>query len=136
MNTQLSRLPILLLLAGIILLACATPILAESGDTGIADAEVRVQGETKVGQPVTLVFDLKGYTLPTGTYASVNVRYLNRPDGPKPAVKTGYPTTVMTFAAPGNYRFALILNEISKPSCGGVEATTLVETVIEMEIAQ
>ncbi|SOB60403.1 conserved exported protein of unknown function [Pseudodesulfovibrio profundus] len=136
MNTTLSRLPMLLLLAGIMFLACAMPIPADAGDTGITDAEVRIEGETTVGQPVTLVFDLKGYTLPTGTYSSVNVRYLNRPNGPKPTVKTGYPTTVMTFNTPGSYRFALILNEIAKPSCGGVEAKTLVDTVIDVEIAQ
>lgn len=136
MNTRISRTHVLLLLALFILSAFTAPALAASGGATIIEADIRMQGEARVGQPVTFTFDLKGYHLPIGAYASVNVRHISLPDEQKPAVKAGYPNTIMTFPASGTYRFSLILNEITKPSCGGVEAKKLVDKVMDIEIVR
>ena len=112
------------------------PAQALAGDqrAGIAGAEVHIVGDLKTGQPVKAEFDLKGYRIPRGSYASINVKYLQRPDGNMPWIVTGYPETVMTFHTPGTYRLLILLNEVSKPSCGGVDAKTLLEREVELDI--
>ena len=97
---------------------------------------MNVSGELRTGQPVTVLFDLKGYEIPNGSYTSINVRFAAKPEGPKPEVKTGYPRTTLFFPTPGTYRITFILNEVSKPSCGGVNAKTLMEKTIELHIAE
>ena len=112
----------------------STRALAGQQRTGVAGAEVRIVGDLKAGQPVKAEFDLKGYQIPRGSYASINVKYLQRPDGNMPWIVTGYPETTMTFHTPGKYRLLILLNEVSKPSCGGVNAKTLLEKEVELDI--
>lgn len=122
------------------MLACIVlsgfPALAAEQKGMIPDAEVTVSGDMRVGQPVKAVFDLKGYTLPAGSYASINVRFPVKPDGAEPKARTGYPATTLFFQTPGTYQATFILNEVSKPSCGGVEAITLLEKTVEIHISQ
>ena len=101
-----------------------------------ADAALNVGGALRTGLPVKAVFDLKGYELPAGSYASINVRFLQRPEGEEPKVMPGYPETTMVFHVPGLYRMTVILTEISKPSCGGVNARPLLEKSIELRISE
>ncbi|WP_022660242.1 hypothetical protein [Paucidesulfovibrio longus] len=91
------------------------------------DANLVLRGELRVGQPVEALFDLKGYEIPMGSYASIKVIFIDKPDGPEPAVRTGYPTTTITFHQPGEYRIGFLLNEVTKGSCGGALAKNLLE---------
>lgn len=89
-----------------------------------------------MGHPVKAIYDLKGYAIPNGSYASINVRFDQKPDGANPLVKAGYPETILTFHTPGNYRITFILNEVSKPSCGGVNAIALLEETVDLFISE
>ncbi|MGE4424439.1 MAG: hypothetical protein AB7D39_19215 [Pseudodesulfovibrio sp.] len=111
----------------------SVPVFA--GQSAVPGGEVRLLGPLKAGQPVKAVFDLKGYALPAGAYAAINVEFTARPEGARPDVRPGYPETVMTFAEPGTYRALILLNEISKGSCGGVTARPLLESTLDIEIA-
>lgn len=114
----------------------AVPSVAAEQTGAVPGADVSIPGELRANQPVTAVFDLKGYVVPDGSYASINVRFVQKPDGIEPKVKTGYPETRLLFNAPGYYRVTFILNEVSKPSCGGVNAKLLLEKTIELQITE
>jgi hypothetical protein len=111
------------------------PALADRTTSTVPGGEVRLAGPLKAGQPVRAVFDLKGYELPAGAYAAINVEFPVRPEGAKPEVRPGYPETVMTFAEPGRYRVLILLNQISKGSCGGVSAKPLIEAELDLDVA-
>ncbi|AMK10228.1 hypothetical protein [Pseudodesulfovibrio indicus] len=128
-----ARQALLGLAAALWLLLLAAPSFAGGA---VPDAELAITGELRAGTPVRAFFDLKGYVLPSGAYASVNVRFTKRPDGPEPRVRTGYPETLLTFPGPGDYAMVFILNEVSKPSCGGVNAKTLLEKEVKLRIAE
>ncbi|WP_338669664.1 hypothetical protein [Pseudodesulfovibrio methanolicus] len=112
----------------------SAPALADQTRSAVPGGEVHLAGPFKAGQPVKAVFDLKGYALPAGAYTAVNVEFPVRPEGAKPKVRPGYPETVMTFAEPGTYRVLILLNQISKGSCGGVSAKPLIEATLDIEI--
>lgn len=107
-----------------------------AGDQAVPGAELHINGDLRAGQPVTVRFDLKGYALPGGSYSSINVRFLTKPDGAEPKVRAGYPETSLVFDIAGTYQVTFILNEVSKPSCGGVNAKTLLEKTVELSISQ
>ncbi|XXJ18781.1 hypothetical protein ACR42D_04345 [Desulfovibrio caledoniensis] len=113
----------------------SVPALADRTTSAVPGGEVRLAGPLKAGQPVRAVFDLKGYELPAGAYAAINVEFPVRPEGAKPEVRPGYPETVMTFAEPGRYRVLILLNQISKGSCGGVSAKPLIEAELDLDVA-
>jgi hypothetical protein len=113
----------------------SVPALADQTHSAVPGGEVRMTGPAKAGQPVKAVFDLKGYALPAGAYTAVNVEFPVRPEGAKPKVRPGYPETVMTFAEPGTYRVLILLNQISKGSCGGVSAKPLIEATLDLDVA-
>jgi hypothetical protein len=112
----------------------AVPAAAEQAQSGISGAELLIEGPLRVGHRVTARFDLKGYEIPAGAYASVNPAFLERPEGERPQIIPGYPETVMIFRAPGTYRLFFILSEVTKSSCGGVDARTLLESERELVI--
>lgn len=129
--------PVLLGLAVVLcLLLLPGPSSAGGPKGAVPDAGLTVTGDLRVDSPVKALFDLKGYEIPQGTYASVNVRFTRKPDGPEPWVRSGYPETVLTFQVPGTYSMVFILNEVSKPSCGGVNAKTLLETEVELTVSE
>lgn len=113
----------------------SAPVFADQIRSAVPGGEVRLAGPLKAGQPVKAVFDLKGYALPAGAYTAVNVEFPVRPEGAKPKVRPGYPETVMTFAEPGTYSVIILLNQISKGSCGGVSAKPLLDAELTFEIA-
>jgi hypothetical protein len=113
----------------------STPALADQTRSAVPGGEIRLEGPLKAGQPIKAIFDLKGYALPAGAYAAINVEFPVRPKGARPEVRPGYPQTVMTFTEPGTYRVLILLNQISKGSCGGVAAKPLMETTLDLDVA-
>jgi hypothetical protein len=91
-------------------------------------ATMQLQGEFLVGQPIVAAFNLGDLTIPNGAYPSINIRVITMPGGKKPTIKTAFPSTTMVFHSPGEYTLRFIFNQISKPSCGGVDAKLLLET--------
>ncbi|WP_316896360.1 hypothetical protein [Pseudodesulfovibrio indicus] len=132
-STPPARPALLCLAAALWLLLLAAPSFAGGA---VPDAEMTLTGDLRPGVPVRALFDLKGYQFPPGSYASVNVRFSKRPDGPEPQVRTGYPETILIFPLPGSYAMVFILNEVSKPSCGGVNAKTLLEKEVELTVSE
>jgi len=136
----------IVLLSGLLALSCIlAPVAPVSGGTVPATAcpalppvpagaEVKITDAPRVGRPVQALFDLKGYSLPVGAYASINIDFPQQPVSAAPKVRPGYPETTLTFDAPGTYRMHVILNEISKPSCGGVNARPLLEDELELRV--
>jgi len=133
LTKRIAMMCILMATLGINLLA--TDVAAAEDDHGLPNATLEIHGEMKTGKPVTAVFDLKEYTVPNGSYTSINVRTSKSSSGEKPVVKTGYPSTTLLFATPGTYELHFILNEVSKPSCGGVNAKLLLETTRTLTIS-
>jgi hypothetical protein len=107
--------------------------LADGATAGLRGAVLDIPAVVKSGTQVRAVFDLDGYEIAKGSYASINVDVLKSPAGQGPTVRTGYPATVLTFHVPGTYELRFILNEISKPSCGGVNARLLLETTATVD---
>lgn len=124
----------LLLFVGVTLFSGVASATKQEG--ALTDAEMSVSGEMRTGQLVTVFFDLKGYQIPNGSYPSINVRFKEKPEGNEAQVKAGYPRTTLVFPTSGTYKITIILNEISKPSCGGVDAKVLLEKTIEIQIAE
>jgi hypothetical protein len=116
------------------ILHSARAALAAEATAGLPGAVLEIPAVVKSGTPVRAVFNLDGYGIPAGSYASINVDVLESPTGKGPAVRTGYPATVLIFPAPGTYALRFILNEISKPSCGGVNAKLLMETTATVTV--
>ncbi|WP_041915828.1 hypothetical protein [Pseudodesulfovibrio mercurii] len=110
------------------------PALADALHTSVPGGRVHLDGAPKVGQPVKVVFDLNGYRFPAGAYTAVNLEFPNRPEGDKPKVRPGYPETTVTFAVPGEYTVIILLNEVSKSSCGGVKAKPLIDAVLDLHV--
>lgn len=123
-------------LAFLLLAAWAGTALADEHSGVLSGAEVSLGSERRVGHPVLIGFDLREYAFATGTYASINVRWEQKPDGANPMVKAGYPETVIRFDTPGTYRMTVILNEVSKPSCGGVDAKLLLERAFDLIVIE
>ncbi len=111
----------------------ALPALAGNA-SGLPGADIKLLSTAKAGTPVTARFDLKGYTLPVGSYPSINIDFPSAPEGLEPWVRPGYPDTTLTFHTPGTYKMRVILNEVSKPSCGGVNAKQLLEKTIDVVV--
>jgi len=99
-----------------------------------ADARLTIAGDRVVGAQLVATFEMGGYEVPEGMYASINVDVEKRPEGGKPDIQTGYPRTKLVFNVPGTYELRFRLNQISKSSCGGVDAVPLLETTQIIEI--
>jgi hypothetical protein len=119
--------PVLLAL----LLVSALHPVAHAAETGKAKKDdashIAVQGALVTEQPVRVVFNLGDYTVPQGAYTSINIAVIEAPQGGKPSVQSGYPASTITFHAPGTYTLEFVLNEVRKPSCGGVLLNPLLE---------
>ncbi|MDY0227566.1 MAG: hypothetical protein RBR38_12155 [Desulfomicrobium apsheronum] len=126
---------ILLLMAALLLAGDALAAETPSQDKGREDARLTIAGDLIVGAQLVATFEMGGYEVPEGMYASINVDVMKRPEGEKPSIQTGYPRTLLIFNAPGTYELRFRLNQISKSSCGGVDAVLLLETTRVLEIA-
>jgi hypothetical protein len=101
---------------------------------GRKNARLLISGERIVGAPLVATFELGGYTVPEGMYASINIDVEKQPEGKKPKIQTGYPQSRLLFLVPGTYELRFRLNRISKSSCGGVDAILLLEQTEVLEI--
>lgn len=127
---QILLLMAILLVPGAVFAADATP--REKGEA--EEARLTIDGDRVVGAQLVATFEMGGYEVPEGMYASINVDVENRPEGGKPDIQTGYPRTRLVFHVPGTYELRFRLNQVSKSSCGGVEAVPLLETTQVLEI--
>jgi len=114
----------ILLVPGSVFAADGPP--SERGKAG--EARLTIDGDRVVGAQLVATFEMGGYEVPEGMYASINVDVEKRPEGGKPDIRTGYPHTRLVFNVPGTYELRFRLNQISKSSCGGVDAVPLLET--------
>ncbi|SFJ63721.1 hypothetical protein SAMN04488082_10513 [Desulfomicrobium apsheronum] len=126
---------ILLFLAALHLAGGAFAAETPSQDKGRADVRLTISGDLIVGAQLVATFEMGGYEVPEGMYASINVDVMKRPEGERPDIQTGYPRTRLVFNTPGTYELRFRLNQISKSSCGGVDAVLLLETTQVLEIA-
>ncbi|CCH48416.1 hypothetical protein [Pseudodesulfovibrio piezophilus] len=115
-------------------LLISTNSFAQGDEQASPHPTMEIHGEMKTHSIITVFFDLKDSPISNGSYASVNVRTLEGPGKYEPEVKRGFPRTTLIFTAPGVYKIRFILNEVSKPSCGGVNARLLLETTRKMTI--
>jgi hypothetical protein len=126
---------ILLFMAALLLTGVTLAAETPSQDKGRADARLTIAGDRVVGAQLVATFEMGGYEVPEGMYVSINVDVMKRPEGKRPDIQTGYPRTRLVFNAPGTYELRFRLNQISKSSCGGVDAVLLLETTQVLEIA-
>lgn len=126
---------ILLLMVALLLAGDALAAETPSQDKGREDARLTISGDRVVGAQLVATFEMGGYEVPEGMYASINVDVMKRPEGERPDIQTGYPRTRLVFNTPGTYELRFRLNQISKSSCGGVDAVLLLETTQVLEIA-
>lgn len=98
------------------------------------NATVVIAGDRIVGAPLVATFEMGDYKVPEGMYASINIDVEKRPEGIKPEIQTGYPKSRLLFSVPGTYELRFRLNQISKSSCGGVDALLLLEKTEVLEI--
>jgi hypothetical protein len=123
----------------LIMLTLNMTAVALAGDTpsqskGEENARLVIAGDRIVGAPLVATFEMGDYTVPEGMYASINIDVEKQPEGKKPKIQTGYPQSQLLFLVPGTYGLRFRLNQISKSSCGGVEAILLLEKTEILEI--
>ena len=56
------------------------------------------------------------------------------PDGPQPAVLTGSHEIKVVPKVAGDYQFMVRVNLVTKSSCGGAEASTLLKETVQMTV--
>lgn len=107
---------------------------APSQTRGEKSPRLVIAGERIVGTPLIATFEMGDYKVPEGMYASINIDVEKRPEGAKPEIQTGYPQSRLLFTVPGTYELQFRLNQISKSSCGGVDAILLLEKTEVLDI--
>lgn len=116
---------------------CLFVTLLWTGVAGTAFADggrLVIEGSRTAGSQLTVAFDMGDYTPPSGHFVAINVAILESPEGPRPRIVPGYPETSLVFEVPGRYVLTFRLSQISKSSCGGVEARELMERTEVLEI--
>jgi hypothetical protein len=119
-------------------LFCLFMVLLWVGVAGTAFADggrLVVEGPRTVGSQLTVAFDMGNYIVPSGHFVAINVAILESPEGPRPRIVPGYPKTSLVFEVTGRYVLTFRLSQISKSSCGGVDALPLMERTEVLEIA-
>lgn len=90
-----------------------------------------------VGEEIILSFVLDPPQPPQGTFFSVNMKVLQKPElgkAAKPKLLTGFPNTSAVFYRPGIYRYSIVVSLIAKSSCGGVKADTIFDGEVQIEV--
>jgi len=116
------------LLVSLLCVSVAGPALADGG-------RLAIEGPRTVGSQLIVAFDLGDYIAPPGHFVAINVAILEGPEGSRPRIVPGYPETSLAFEVPGRYVLTFRLSQISKSSCGGVDALPLLEKTEVLEIA-
>jgi len=122
-------------LAALLLLAPAAPGRAQGPDvpyTATLDSS-RLSGA--VGQEVALTMTLSPPVPPAGYFVTTLVTPLDVPQGLAPTILPGFPVTVIVPHSPGRHRFGVRVNLITKSSCGGVDALTVLDATLTLDAA-
>lgn len=119
------------LLAALVLAAL---LIAPQAAMARDKATLDIRGSLVAGEPVTAHFELVDHTMAFGAYPSINIKVLTTEDRTKQTIRPGFPDSILTFSDPGTYPVTFILNEVSKGSCGGVDAVLLFEGTREITI--
>lgn len=90
--------------------------------------------EASAGVAFVLKIVLSPSEVPAGSFVTVNVERLAGPDGGRVESLSGLPETTITCSTPGTYRLVVRVDFVSKGSCGGIEANTLLEREIEVVV--
>jgi hypothetical protein len=88
-----------------------------------------------VGREVELTMTLSPPVPPAGYFVTVLVTPLEVPEGAAPTILPGFPVTVVVPRAPGRHRFGVRVNMITKSSCGGVEAHSVLDAMATLDAA-
>lgn len=88
------------------------------------------------GEPYFIHLKIYPETLPAGYSISTLVDLLDYPAGTKPEVLPGFPTVQVRMRQAGTYRMAIRLSLISKSSCAGVDAKTIFEKELTIEVTE
>lgn len=130
--------PVLLLLTGGPARAqTPAPPAPAAGETAAPALHVllgRTSYEAAAGTAFPLRITLVPGKPPAGTFVTVNVERLAGPEGGHVESVSGVPVTDVICSAPGTYRLQVRVDLVSKGSCGGVEANTLLEREIEVVV--
>jgi hypothetical protein len=89
--------------------------------------------EVGAGTPFEMRVDVTPTALPPGAFVTVNLERLSGPSGGRVDSLSGLPETRITCSLPGTYRLMVRVALMSKGSCGGIEADTLLESEIVVE---
>jgi hypothetical protein len=89
--------------------------------------------EVGAGKPFEMRVDVSPAALPPGAFVTVNLERLSGPEGGRVDSLSGLPETRITCSIPGTYRLIVRVALMSKGSCGGIEADTLLESEIVVE---
>jgi hypothetical protein len=89
--------------------------------------------EVGAGKPFEMRVDISPAALPPGAFVTVNLERLSGPGGGRVDSLSGLPETRITCSIPGTYRLMVRVALMSKGSCGGIEADTLLESEIVVE---
>lgn len=118
-----------------VFVAAVPPVRAGNGGpaAGYAASLTATHYRAVVGEPVEVLMDLTPTVPPPGYFATSLVTVLEAPPGPPPKVVEGFPKATIIAAVPGRYRFLVRVNLITKSSCGGVEADTILESRITVD---
>ena len=115
----------------------ATAAAATAGHSVAAPAYTALIGRTSYEAAAGVAFPMRVSLLvkvPPGSFVTVNVERLSGPDGGHVDSISGIPDTDITCSSPGTYRLRVRVDLVTKGSCGGVDATTLLEREIEVAV--
>ena len=105
--------------------------LGEAADYAASLDSSRLSGI--VGQEVELAMTLTPPVPPAGYFVTTLVTPLEVPEGPGPGILPGFPVTVVVPRAPGRHRFSVRVHLVTKSSCGGVDARTVLDTTLTLD---
>lgn len=94
------------------------------------------EDEARVGEPFFILLGLEPETLPIGYSLSILVDVIERPDGVKPDILTGFPKIRMTMMQAGLYRIIVRGSLMSKSSCGGIDAEEILREELRFQVVE
>lgn len=137
MNRKICH-PLNLLIIGVVLSwSVMAPAPAVSAETQqIYTAWIADSGDkARVEEPFFLLLGLDPTDPPIGYYVSVLVDIVEKPEGAKPEILTGFPKTRLTMPQAGLYSFIVRISLVAKSSCGGIDAEEILAKEIQLEVA-
>lgn len=88
------------------------------------------------GEPYFIHLNLFPETLPPGYTVSTLVDLLEHPTGAKPEILPGFPAIQLKMMQAGTYNISIRLSLITKSSCAGVDAESIFEKTLIIEVSE